>query len=150
MGETNLIGLIQSTAPPFGMILYANQTSYSVLRSKTISVIDIQILDENGNFVDFNNCDWTLSLQLTVFRKIPIPSKSADYLRPILATLGAIQGELSSPLTPPPDDSLGGQASTPDNPAQDLITQENQDQQDLMNNDDNSLDIMAYNNTLPS
>ena len=138
MGETNLIGLIQSTAPPFGMILYANQTSYSVLRSKTISVIDIQILDENGFYVDFNNVDWTLSLQLTIFRKIPIPTNSSDYLRPILATLGAIQGELSSPLTPPPDDgSLGGQGGTQDPP-------------DLLNNDENSLDIMAYNKTLPS
>jgi len=148
MGESNIIGVIQSTAPPFGMILYANQTSYSVLRSKSVSLIDIQILDENGNFVDFNNVDWTLTLQLTLFRKIPIPTNSADFLRPILATLGAIQGDLeggnqgTSP-GPPPDDSG---PSVADN----LVTQENQEQQDLLNDDSNSLDIMSYNKQLPS
>jgi hypothetical protein len=140
MGESNLIGVVQSTAPPFGMILYANQTSYSVLRGKNISLIDIQILDEDGNFVDFNNVDWTLTLQLTIFRKIPLPSNSADFLRPILATLGAIQGDLEA-----------GNATVPsNNGAIDPSIQENQDQQDLLNNDDNSLDIMSYNKTLPS
>jgi len=146
MGESNLIGVIQSTAPPFGMILYANQTSYSVLRNKSVSLIDIQILDEDGNFVDFNNVDWTLSLQLTIFRKIPIPTNSADFLRPILATLGAIQGDLEG-------GNQGG-ASVPDAPgpsvADDLVTQENAQQQDLLNNDENSLDIMSYNKQLPS
>ena len=142
MGESNLIGVVQSTAPPFGMILYSNQTSYSVLKSKTISLLDIQILDENGNYVDFNNVDWTISLQLTTFRRIPLPSNSTDYLRPILATLTTIQGELSSPLTPPPDQSsdsppdqsLGGQGGA----------------QALPTDDSNSLDIMSYNKTLPS
>jgi len=140
MGETNLIGVIQSTAPPFGMILYANNTSYSVLRGKSISLIDIQILDENGFFVDFNNVDWTISLQLTIFRKIPLPSISADYLKPILATLGAIQGDL---------EGNQGTAPPPDDPAQDLVIQENAQQQDLMNDDSNSLDIMSYNKQLP-
>lgn len=148
MGESNLIAVIQSTAPPFGMILYANQTSYSVLRSKNISLIDIQILDEDGNFVDFNNIDWTISLQLTLFRKIPLPSNSADFLRPILATLGAIEQDLEAVPSNPPD-SLGGQ-ETSQQVAQDLVTQENSQQQDLLNDDSNSLDIMSYNKQLPS
>lgn len=153
MGETNLIGVVQSTAPPFGMILYANQTSYSVLRSKNISLIDIQILDENGNYIDFNNVDWTISLQLTIYRRIPLPSNSTDYLRPILATLNTIQQDLENN---PPAFSQAPQSdpSQPDpsqsDPAQDLLTQENQQQQDLLNDDSNSLDIMSYNKQLPS
>lgn len=157
MGESNLIGVVQSTAPPFGMILYSNQTSYSVLKSKTISLLDIQILDENGNYVDFNNVDWTISLQLTTFRRIPLPSNSTDYLRPILATLNTIQSDLEnnppvgkqvSPTTP--SDDLGGQGGTDVPSAQDLLTQENQDQANLFSDDSNSLDIMSYNKTLPS
>jgi hypothetical protein len=142
MGESNLIGVVQSTAPPYGMILYANQTSYSVLRAKNISLIDIQILDEDSNFVDFNNIDWTISLQLTIFRKIPLPSVTAEFLKPILDTLGVIQGELGGQAPSQP-------APTSD-PASDLLTQENQQQQDLLYNDDNSLDIMSYNKQLPS
>lgn len=143
MGESNLIGVIQSTAPPFGMILYANQTSYSVLRGKSISLIDIQILDENGFYLDFNNVDWTISLQLSIFRRIPLPSNSTDYLKPILATLSTIQNDLEN--NPPPAGNV-----VPNDPAQDLVTQENQQQQDLLNNDENSLDIMSYNKQLPS
>ena len=147
MGESNLIGVVQSTAPPYGMILYANATSYSILRAKNISLIDIQILDENGFFVDFNNVDWTISLQLTIFRRIPLPSNSTDYLRPILATLTTIQNDLENN---PPAGNAAPSNPPPDDPAQDLVTQENQQQQDLLNNDENSLDIMSYNKQLPS
>ena len=151
MGESNLIGVVQSTAPPYGMILYANQTSYSVLRNKNISLIDIQILDENSNYVDFNNIDWTITIQLTIYRRVPLPSNSKDYLVPILATLTTIQQDLANnppagnavPSNPPddsPPDDLGGQGGAID---------PSQQQQDLLNNDDNSLDIMSYNKTLP-
>jgi hypothetical protein len=150
MGESNLIGVIQSTAAPFGMILYTNQTSYSILKSRNISLIDIQILDENGNYVDFNNIDWTLTFQLTTFRRIPLPSNSTDYLQPILATLNTIQQDLANNPPPvgndvpsnPPNNDLGGQGGTQD--------PSNQQQQDLFSNDDNSLDIMSYNKQLPS
>jgi hypothetical protein len=147
MGESNLIGVVQSTAPPFGMILYANQTSYSVLRSKNISLIDIQVLDENSNYVDFNNVDWTITLQLTTYRRIALPSNSKDYLVPILATLTTIQKDLEN--NPPPQQAPQQDPPPQTDPASDLLTQENQQQQDLLNNDDNSLDIMSYNKTLP-
>jgi len=153
MGQTNLIGLIQSTAPPFGMILYANQTSYSVLRAKNISLVDIQILDENNFFVDFNNIDWTISLQLTIYRRVALPSNSRDYLVPILATLTTIQntlevGNQGSPTTPP----LGGSEATPPDASTDGGQGGTQDpsEEDFLNNDSNSLDIMSYNKQLPS
>lgn len=133
MGESNLVGVVQSTAPPFGMILYANQTGYGVLKSKNISIIDIQILDENGFYIDFNNVDWTLTLQLTIFRRIPLPSNSTDYLKPILATLNTIQNDL--------ENNPGAPAAA----APDLL-----EPSDLLNNDANSLDIMSYNKQLPT
>jgi len=154
MGESNLVGVIQSTAAPFGMILYANQTSYSVLKSRNISLIDIQILDENGNYVDFNNIDWTLTFQLTTFKRIPLPSNSTDYLQPILATLNTIQQDLENnpPSSTAQDNSTTAQDSSnsSNQAAQDLLTQENQQQQDLFSDDSNSLDIMSYNKQLPS
>jgi hypothetical protein len=110
-----------------------------------VSLIDIQVLDENSNYVDFNNIDWTISLQLTIFRRIPLPSNSRDYLVPILATLTTIQKDLENQ----PLGKAESNTQQPD-PAQDLLTQENQQQQDLLNNDSNSLDIMSYNKQLPS
>jgi hypothetical protein len=161
LGESNLVGVVQSTAPPFGMILYANQTSYSILKNKNISIIDVQILDENDNLVDFNNIDWTITFQLSIFRRIKLASNSKEYLKPILETLTTIQEELQQ--TPPnktdgsnqADQAIGleatdQQAAQAAQDAQDLANQENQQQQDLQNNDANSLDIMNYNKQLPS
>lgn len=145
MGESNLIGVVQSTAPPFGMILYANQTSYSVLRNKNISLIDIQIFDEDSNFIDFNNIDWTITLQLTIFRRVPLPSLEKDYIVPLLATLNTIQNTL---IGTPPQQVLDPPLTQ--DPAQDLGNNNLDPPLEGGNDDDNSLDIMSYNNTLPS
>jgi len=151
MGESNLVGVVQSTAPPFGMILYANQTSYGILKTKNISIIDIQILDENGFYVDFNNVDWTITFQLTIFRRIPLPSSSMEFLKPILATLNTIQNDLeNNPPSSSADQTDQTDQTDPAQTAQDLVNQQNQEEQDLLNNDDNSLDIMSYNKQLPS
>ena len=40
-------------------------TQKNVLREITIDLVDIQIVDENNNFIDFNNTDWTMTLILT-------------------------------------------------------------------------------------
>lgn len=141
LGESNLVGVVQSTAPPFGMILYNNQNSYSILKNKRISQIDIQILDENGNLVDFNNIDWTLTFQMTIFRRVPLPNNSQGYLRPILQSLTTIQTALANQEIKP-DDQKDSDASPPD--PNDLVEQQ------LLNDDANSLDIMAYNKQLPS
>jgi hypothetical protein len=150
MGESNLVGVVQSTAPPFGMILYANQNSYSVLKHKNISLIDIQILDENDNLVDFNNIDWTLTFQLTIFRRVPLPSNSMDYLVPILATLTTIQQDLEN--NPAGKKVRNDEERVRENAVLSNIPEESQNfnQQDLFNNDSNSLDIMEYNKQLPS
>jgi len=152
MGESNLIAVIQSTAPPFGMILYANQTSYSVLRNKNISLVDIQIIDEDSNFIDFNNTDWTITLQLTIYRRVALPSNQKDYIVPLLETLNTIQTTLSggvAPPSPPADPPPPPADPPPADPSADLANQEMQQQQNLLNDDDNSLDIMSYNNALP-
>lgn len=137
LGESSLIAVIQSSAPPFGMILYNNQSSYSVLRNKRISSIDIQIMDENNNPIDFNGIDWTLTLQMTIYRRVALPNNETNYLRPILQTLSTIQQSLTNKP----------KASVPDVPAP--------DPQNLVptptdfNDDSNSLDVMLYNHVFP-
>lgn len=131
LGESNLISVIQNTAPPFGMCLYNNTTSYSILKNKTIANIDIQILDENNNPIDFNNVDWTMTIQISIFRKIRSINKNIAFLNPILDTLENIQNTLAKTT---PDDS---EPSTTDSVEQDLLA-----------NDANSLEIMEYNNLI--
>ena len=61
---------IPSDQPPFCMISYVNQNpdDRQHINVKTINQVDILLLDENDNFIDFNNVNWTLTLMLVIKR----------------------------------------------------------------------------------
>ena len=64
---------ISVNQPGFNLLIYSNIDGlYSHIRNKYISTIDITIKDENGNFVNFNNIGWTLTLNLIIYRKIDV------------------------------------------------------------------------------
>jgi hypothetical protein len=46
------------------MISYTSQSdaNKNLLNIRTINEIDINIYDENNNYIDFNNLDWTMTL----------------------------------------------------------------------------------------
>jgi hypothetical protein len=52
-------------------LTYINKTSHAGrLKSKSLdNGIDIQLIDDNGNFLELNSIDWSLTIQLKVFRK---------------------------------------------------------------------------------
>lgn len=64
---------IPSDQPPFCMLSYINQNpdDKQLVNVKTINSIDILLLDENDNFLDFNNIPWTLTLMLEITRFKP-------------------------------------------------------------------------------
>jgi hypothetical protein len=67
-----LLQIIPVNAPQFGMVNF--ESKYPVktkLKARRIDGIDIQILDENNNYVNFNNVDWSLTIALTITRYIP-------------------------------------------------------------------------------
>jgi hypothetical protein len=66
----NLIGTIPVNSPPFGLILYENKTSNNggLLLNREISNIDIQITDENNQFINFNNTEYSLCFSITTTR----------------------------------------------------------------------------------
>ena len=136
LGESNLVGVIQSTAPPFGMILYSNINSFSVLKNKTIGLIDIEIRSEDGNFIDFNGVDWTLTFQLTIYRKIPFKDASTAFLSPILSTLNKIEVALENQNQKDDSDVLAASAAA--DPADDI-------EANIETEGDNSLDVLLYN-----
>jgi len=72
------LGITLSTIPvntsAFGLIDYTNQTDLNkaLLRVNIINEIDINIVDEDNNLINFNNIDWTITLVLENIRVIPI------------------------------------------------------------------------------
>ena len=72
-GLDSVLGVVSVNVPSFNLISYQTQENDGhPLRSKVLNQIDIQILDENGNFINFNNIDWTISIILTTFRNIDL------------------------------------------------------------------------------
>jgi len=77
----NLIETLSVNAPPFGLILYNNvDSTYGHLRTSYLSTIDIQIRNELGDFIDFNNIDWTITVVLIVYKKLE--TKSIELVQP--------------------------------------------------------------------
>ena len=153
LSESKSISHIPNNASSFGMIFYINTTSFCQLKAKYISAIDIQILDDDNTFIDFNNINWNLTLQLTISKKIPQHSNNnmdAKYLIPILDTLSNIQADLDPPPAPPPTPDAVPDAVPDATPPLDS----NQTPDPVIDNtnqfetDDNSLDILLYNNLL--
>jgi hypothetical protein len=67
------LATIPVDSPSFSLINYSNQTDLnkSLLLVKVINEIDILIVDEDNNPINFNNIDWTITLVLENIRKIP-------------------------------------------------------------------------------
>ena len=68
LGENTLINTISVNAPPFGMITFSSSsTNESILRNTFINRIDLQLKDEDGYLVDFNNTDFQLTFILKTY-----------------------------------------------------------------------------------
>ena len=69
-GLSNIIALIPIDQPSFGLLSYENKSiSKYKLRTDTIDEIDITILDQNNNSVNFNNIDWQITILLEIIRE---------------------------------------------------------------------------------
>ena len=66
-GSLNILSSFSVSAPNFGIILYENQTNIqSELSVRDLNGFDIQILDDDGNLINFNNTNWTATIMLQV------------------------------------------------------------------------------------
>jgi hypothetical protein len=66
-GYSDTICTIPADQPAFGMISYTSQNDLNrnILKQSTIDRVDIQLLDENQNYLDFNNLDWSITICLS-------------------------------------------------------------------------------------
>lgn len=81
---SNVLATLEVDQPAFGLLLYKNTTQIrSKLRVDTLDIFDIQLRDELNQLLDFNNCDWSITLVLDILRKT-IPD-TADPFHTILA-----------------------------------------------------------------
>jgi hypothetical protein len=68
---TNCLMSIPISVPSYSLITWDNTANYrNILRSKNVKNIDIQIYDQYGNFINFNGCNWQITLRIGIFRNI--------------------------------------------------------------------------------
>jgi hypothetical protein len=65
--SSNILVTIPSDVSPFSMISYTSNSdaNKNLLNIRSINEIDINIYDENNNYIDFNNLDWTMTLVIS-------------------------------------------------------------------------------------
>ena len=94
-GLSNNLALIPVDQPSFGLIVYENKSnSKFTLRTDTLDEIDLQILDQNNNLINFNNINWELTILLEITREIE--EQSTTEMADILKEQNKILGDLIS------------------------------------------------------
>ena len=69
-GFSTCICTIPINVPPYGLIQYSSLTDQNknILVNRVLDTIDIQVLDLNNNFVNFNNANWSITIVLSIER----------------------------------------------------------------------------------
>ena len=70
LNSSNTLVSIPSDNAPFNMLSYISYNSLDshILRQKILNGIDIVLTDENNNYIDFHNVDWTITLCLSIIK----------------------------------------------------------------------------------
>jgi len=68
LSSTQTIATVPVDQPPYSMINYVAVIDMQkiVLSNRALDMIDIEITDENNNYVNFQNIDWSITLCLSV------------------------------------------------------------------------------------
>lgn len=70
---------IPVNVPPFGFISYENKTnSKNLIKNQQLDNLDIQICDDDNNLIDFNNLQWTITLEIESIIQLVQNTKTID------------------------------------------------------------------------
>lgn len=139
------IQVIPVNQPAYGIIKFENVANFTcVLNNKHLDGFDIQLIDDKGNFVDMNNCHWSITLQIDITKR----TQSQDVMSYTIATkIQEIINLLNAGFNPQPQQE---QQQIEDVAAVDTNIQQVAADQELIDsfNPDNSLDVLLYNHQL--
>jgi len=68
--DSHVLKTIAVQVEPFGIIQYSNYENIeTIIRNKDTDYLEIELLDDNGNYINFNNLDWTICLEIKSVNK---------------------------------------------------------------------------------
>jgi hypothetical protein len=75
--DANIIKSVPVDVPPFGIIQYSNnQGIETLIKNRELNNLEIELLDDNLNYINFNNIEWAICLEIkTVYqlRELVVP-----------------------------------------------------------------------------
>ena len=73
----SILATVYINEPVYGLVTHSNTTNVNhLLKVKNIDSIDLQMCDEDGNFINFNNQEFTMKLLISSTHELIIDSKS--------------------------------------------------------------------------
>ena len=85
LSSTQTIATVPVDQPPYNMINYVAMIDMQkiVLSNRVLDMIDIEITDENNNYMNFRNIDWSITLCLSVEKDDIVKSDYGIYNLPV-------------------------------------------------------------------
>jgi hypothetical protein len=76
--STDIFLSLQNSAPLIGVIYYVNQTNTNfIINDMNITVININVTDDDNNLINFNNIDWFMTFTIKVeYKDLNDPNNS--------------------------------------------------------------------------
>jgi len=74
LSSVQTIATIPVDQPPYSMISYTSvsELEKNILFNRSLDVLDIQIVDEENKYINFQNIDWSITLCLTIEKNDPV------------------------------------------------------------------------------
>lgn len=71
--DSNIIKSIPVNVEPYGIIMYDNlSNSESIIRNRETNILNIELLDDDNNYINFNNIDWSICLEIKIIRELKL------------------------------------------------------------------------------
>lgn len=102
-GNLNILATIPINAGNFGLIMYENTNNIqNSLDIRTLDGFDLEIIDDDGNYINFNAAYWTITMMLSVERRLPEVSPTT------FADITSAAAAMPPPMLPPeiPEEEL--------------------------------------------
>jgi hypothetical protein len=81
LSSVQTIATIPVDQPPYSMINYTSVSDLEkiVLFNRSLDILDIQIVDEENKYINFQNIDWSITLCLTIEKDDKVKLKYGLY-----------------------------------------------------------------------
>ena len=77
--DSQTLKSIPVNVPPFGLILYNNNENIETLvKNSQIDNLNIEIVDDDDNLINFNNQDWTICIELKTTLQVSDNTQTID------------------------------------------------------------------------